>query len=101
MDKNTNHNGETLVEVNHLVKYFPVRAGLLQRVVNQVKAVDDVSFIVKKGETLGKVAQCYLGDPIRFYALARYNAIAVPRTIPAGTKLKIPTAFKAKVKRCK
>lgn len=56
---------------------------------------------LKKGETLGKVAQCYLGDPIRFYALARYNAIAVPRTIPAGTKLKIPTAFKAKVKRCK
>ena len=42
---------EDLVEVGHLVKYFPVRAGLLQRVVNWVKAVDDVSFNVKKGET--------------------------------------------------
>ena len=31
---------ENLVEVNRLVKYFPVRAGLLQRVVNHVKAVD-------------------------------------------------------------
>ena len=53
MQKSNNHKGETLVEVNHLVKYFPVRAGLLQRVVNHLKAVDDVSFVVKKGETLG------------------------------------------------
>ena len=37
-----------LVEVKNLVKYFPVRAGLLQRVVAQVKAVDKVSFSVRK-----------------------------------------------------
>src|SRR4026209_1002795 len=55
------HTGETLVEVNNLVKYFPVRAGLLQRVVNQVKAVDDVSFSVKKGETLGMVGESGCG----------------------------------------
>ena len=61
MDKNTNHKGETLVEVKNLVKYFPVRSGLLQRVVNQVKAVDDVSFIVKKGETLGMVGESGCG----------------------------------------
>ncbi|MEB2334218.1 MAG: dipeptide ABC transporter ATP-binding protein [Anaerolineaceae bacterium] len=53
--------GETLVEVNNLVKYFPVRAGLLQRVVNYVKAVDDVSFAVKKGETLGMVGESGCG----------------------------------------
>ena len=57
----TDHKGETLVEVEHLVKYFPVRAGLLQRVVNQVKAVDDVSFFVKKGETLGMVGESGCG----------------------------------------
>jgi len=61
VDANTNHKGETLVEVKNLVKYFPVRAGLLQRVVNQVKAVDDVSFIVKKGETLGMVGESGCG----------------------------------------
>ena len=55
------HQGETLVQVNHLVKYFPVRAGLLQRVVNQVKAVDDVSFFVRKGETLGMVGESGCG----------------------------------------
>ena len=57
----TDHKGETLVEVKNLVKYFPVRAGLLQRVVNQVKAVDDVSFFVKKGETLGMVGESGCG----------------------------------------
>lgn len=57
----TNQKGETLVEVKNLVKYFPVRAGLLQRVVNQVKAVDDVSFFVRKGETLGMVGESGCG----------------------------------------
>ena len=61
MQMNNNHNGEALVEVDNLVKYFPVRAGLLQRVVNQVKAVDDVSFFVKKGETLGLVGESGCG----------------------------------------
>lgn len=61
MQKSDNHKGETLVEVKDLVKYFPVRAGLLQRVVNQLKAVDGVSFIVKKGETLGLVGESGCG----------------------------------------
>jgi len=52
---------EYLVEVNNLVKYFPVRAGLLQRVVAHVQAVDDVSFSVRKGETLGLVGESGCG----------------------------------------
>ncbi|OGO39025.1 MAG: peptide ABC transporter substrate-binding protein [Chloroflexi bacterium RBG_16_56_8] len=55
------HKPEALVEVGHLVKYFPVRAGLLQRVVNWVKAVDDVSFTVHQGETLGLVGESGCG----------------------------------------
>jgi peptide/nickel transport system ATP-binding protein/oligopeptide transport system ATP-binding protein len=57
----TKPKGELLVEVKNLVKYFPVRAGLLQRVVNQVKAVDDVSFFVRPGETLGLVGESGCG----------------------------------------
>jgi peptide/nickel transport system ATP-binding protein/oligopeptide transport system ATP-binding protein len=52
---------EDLVQVKNLVKYFPVRGGLLQRVVAYVQAVDDVSFSVRKGETLGLVGESGCG----------------------------------------
>ncbi len=52
---------ENLVEVEHLKKYFPVRAGVMQRVVAQVLAVDDVSFSIKRGETLGMVGESGCG----------------------------------------
>jgi oligopeptide/dipeptide ABC transporter ATP-binding protein len=52
---------DSLIEVNHLKKYFPVRAGILQRVVAHVQAVDDVSFAIKKGETLGMVGESGCG----------------------------------------
>ena len=44
-----------------LRKYFPIRAGLLNRKVAEVKAVDDVSFFVVKGETLGIVGESGCG----------------------------------------
>jgi peptide/nickel transport system ATP-binding protein/oligopeptide transport system ATP-binding protein len=50
-----------LVQVRNLVKYFPVRGGLLQRVVNNLKAVDDVSFTVREGETVGLVGESGCG----------------------------------------
>lgn len=50
-----------LVEIQHLKKYFPVRKGLLQTVVGHVKAVDDVSFTINEGETLGLVGESGCG----------------------------------------
>ena len=50
-----------LLEINHLVKHFPVTHGALKRVVGHVHAVDDVSLYVDKGETLGIVGESGCG----------------------------------------
>ncbi len=52
------HDSDVLLEVRHLTKYFPLTSGVFfQRVVGLIKAVDDVSFFIRKGETLGLVGE--------------------------------------------
>ena len=50
-----------LVEVENLVTYFPIYSGLLQKKTGDVKAVDDISFFVRRGETLGLVGESGCG----------------------------------------
>jgi oligopeptide transport system ATP-binding protein len=50
-----------LLEVKDLKMHFPVRRGILQRVVDHVRAVDGVSFSIKPGETLGLVGESGCG----------------------------------------
>jgi ABC-type oligopeptide transport system ATPase subunit len=50
-----------LLEVKNLRTWFPIRRGILQRTVGHVKAVDDVSFVVRRGETLGLVGESGCG----------------------------------------
>lgn len=52
---------EILLNVENLKKYFPIKRGLLSKTVGYVKAVDDVSFKIKKGETLGLVGESGCG----------------------------------------
>ena len=54
---NQSYNGEDLLVVKDLKKYFPIRGGLFSRVLANVKAVDGVSFTIKRGETLGLVGE--------------------------------------------
>lgn len=50
-----------ILEVRNLVKYFPITRGLLKREIGQVKAVDDISYSVNKGETFGLVGESGCG----------------------------------------
>lgn len=52
---------DNLVEVEDLYMYFPVTAGVMRRKIGDVKAVDGVSFNIKKGETLGLVGESGCG----------------------------------------
>ena len=52
---------QPMLIANNLKKYFPIRGGVLQRRIGDVKAVDDVSFSVLKGETLGVVGESGCG----------------------------------------
>jgi peptide/nickel transport system ATP-binding protein len=53
--------GDILLDVKGLKKYFPIHKGLLRRLVGHVKAVDDVSFFIRRGETLGLVGESGCG----------------------------------------
>lgn len=52
---------DDFIVVEDLVKYFPVRGGVFRKVVDWVKAVDGVSFTVRKGETMGLVGESGCG----------------------------------------
>ena len=68
-------NDEVILQVKHLKKYFPVRRGVFQRQVGQVKAVDDISFEVHRGETLGLVGESGCGKTTTGRTIVRlYNA---------------------------
>lgn len=58
--ENNNNNGKSILHVSHLKKYFDISGGL-GRTIGYVKALDDVSFSLKEGETLGVVGETGCG----------------------------------------
>ncbi|MEG0260012.1 MAG: ABC transporter ATP-binding protein [Lysinibacillus sp.] len=58
--KNSNDKGN-LLEINNLKTYYPIKGGFLRKTVGHVKAVDDISFVIKNGETLGLVGESGCG----------------------------------------
>ena len=53
----SNNSSEPLLRVEHLKVYFPILGGIFRHKVGEVKAVDDVSFVVNRGQTVGLVGE--------------------------------------------
>ena len=57
----TKTKNENIVEIKNLKKYYPITAGIFQRVIGHIKAVDDVSFVIPRGKTVGLVGESGCG----------------------------------------
>lgn len=67
--------------------------GLLDQIENDPRELLGESYlehVVQSGDTLAGLARKHLGNPLLFFALARYNNISVPRSLNVGQVLKIP-----------
>ena len=53
--------GDCLLEVNNLVKWFPIKSSVFKRTIGNVKAVDGVSFKIRRGQTMGLVGESGCG----------------------------------------
>ena len=84
-----------ILEVKGLKKYFPIQKGLMRRTVGYVKAVDDVNFFVREGETLGLVGESGCGKStagrsiIRLYEPTAGQVLFKSRTLATDGKQKL------------
>ncbi|MEZ4580923.1 MAG: ATP-binding cassette domain-containing protein [Caldilineaceae bacterium] len=74
--------GRDILEIKNLRKFFPIRKGLMRRVVGHVKAVDDVTFNIRKGETLSLVGESGCGKTTTSLHPARAHAHVGPDSLP-------------------
>jgi oligopeptide transport system ATP-binding protein len=76
-----------LLEVDNLVKWFPVTAGVMRKKVADVKAVDGVSFFIRKGETLGLVGESGCGKTTTGRCILKLHEITGGKVYFQGTDL--------------
>jgi oligopeptide transport system ATP-binding protein len=80
-------NDSTLIEAKNLRMYFPVSAGVMRRKVADVKAVDDVSFSIRQGETLGLVGESGCGKTTTGRCILQMYKITSGKVIFEGIDL--------------
>lgn len=78
---------QPLLEVNNLKKYFPVRGGFFNNVVNHVRSVDDISFTIESGETFGLVGESGCGKTTTGRTILRLETPTAGQVIFKGQDL--------------
>lgn len=87
MPESINPSSEPLLRVEQLKVYFPILGGVFRRKVGEVKAVDDVSFTVKKGETVGLVGESGSGKTTIGRAIIRLTEPTAGSIYYGGTNI--------------
>ena len=82
-----NRENEIILDVQNLKKYFPIRGGLITRTVGHVKAVDGISFKLRRGETLGIVGESGCGKSTAGRTILRLHDITDGKVIFKGEDL--------------
>ena len=80
-------NNDVLLNVDKLVKHFPITRGLIQKQVGAVRAVDDISFDIKRGETLGLVGESGCGKSTTGRAILQLHRPTSGKVIFDGVDL--------------
>lgn len=88
-----------MIEVRNLKKYFPIKGGMLNRTVNHLKAVDDVSFFIREGETLGIVGESGCGKSTTGRAILRLHEATAGEVLFEGQDLYKLTPEQLRLKR--
>jgi hypothetical protein len=87
---------QPLLEVKNLKKYFPIRKGFFRKTVGNVRAVDDVSFFINPGETLGLVGESGCGKTtasradVSHWRAGEWHHVVVVWTALDGKPLGLP-----------